>query len=191
VSEVKSVKAVETVTTGELSEFAGSSDRCSVPSTELSNSAKDNSSAPSSGKNLHNQDSEFPELVKTVAQAIGHPPGSPLPKSLRMAIAQFPERVPAAIAYLQHQQQHHSIRNPIGYLHQAILQGWNLSVASFHTSLLPTGFNVWFDWAKTQGLVVAATTNDGVHHTLHAQQGWVPTEQLMQQILRSDNLETS
>lgn len=184
VLEAEKVKAVEPGKAGELLELSKSSDRCSVPREGASNSAEDNSSAPNSGKFLNNQDSEFPELIKAVAQAIGQDSASPLPKSLKAAIAQFPERVPAAIAYLQHQQQHHSIRNPMGYLHQAILQSWNLSVASPHTSLLPTGFNVWFDWAKTQGMVLAATTIGGVHHTLHVQQGWVPTEQLMQYLTK-------
>ena len=191
VAEAGSVEAVATVKTGELSELPKSSDHSSVSCNELSNSGKDNSSAPSSGKFLNNQDLEFPELIEAVAQAIGQGSGTLLPKSLKAAIAQFPDRVLAAIAYLQHQQQHHSIRNPIGYLQQAITQGWSLSIAASATPALPTDFNAWFDWAKAQGLVLAATTIDGVHHTLHVQQGWVPTGQLMQQILRSDNLETS
>jgi hypothetical protein len=182
VAEAESVNAVEAVTVGELSELPKPSDRCSVPSTELSNSAKDNSSAPSSGNFLNNQDLEFPELIEAVAQAIGLPSGSSLPKSLKVAIAQFPDRVPAAIAYLQHQRQHHSIRNPSGYLHQAVLQGWNLSIAVSATSALPAGFKQWFDWAKAQGRVLAATTIDGVYHTLHVEQGWLPTKQLMQQL---------
>jgi hypothetical protein len=181
-AEAESVEAVATVKVGELSGLPTSSDRCSVLSTELSNSAKDNSSAPSSGKFFNNQGSKFPELVEAVAQAIGQDSASPLPKSLKAAIAQFPNHVPAAIAYLQHQEQHHSIHNPIGYLHQAITQGWSLSIAVSATSALPTGFNAWFDWAKAQGLVLAATTIDGVHRTLHVQQGWVPTEQLMQNV---------
>jgi hypothetical protein len=182
VAEAESVEVVATVKAGEVSQLPKSSDRCSVPCNELSNSAEDNSSTPSSGKFLNNQDSEFPELIEAVAQAIGQDSASPLPKSLKAAIAQFPDRVPAAIAYLQHQQQHHAIRNPTGYLHQAIIQGWNLSIASSPTPPLPTGFNVWFDWAQAQGWVLAATTIDGIHHTLHVQQGWIPTEQLMQNL---------
>ncbi|MBD2096529.1 hypothetical protein H6F90_15425 [Trichocoleus sp. FACHB-591] len=182
VAEAESVEAVATIKAGELSELPTSSDRCSVPNDKLSNSAEDNFSAPSSGKSLNNENSRFPELVEAVAQAIGHAPDSPLPKSLKAAIAQFPDRVPAAIAYLQHQRQHHSIRNPMGYLHQAILQGWNPCITTSATSALPAGFNVWFDWAKTQGRVLAATTINGVHHALHVQQGWVPTKQLMQQL---------
>ncbi|MBD2094257.1 hypothetical protein H6F90_03730 [Trichocoleus sp. FACHB-591] len=179
VAEAESVEAVATVKAGELSQLPKSSDRCSVPCSELSNSDKDNSSAPSSGKFLNNQDLEFPELIEAVAQAIGQDSASPIPKSLKAAIAQFPDRVPAAIAYLQHQRQHHSIRNPIGYLHQAILQGWKLAIVASSTSLLPAGFNAWFSWAKAQGWVLAATTIDGIHHTLHVQQGWIPTKQLM------------
>jgi|GEM_PF-4161382 len=33
---------------------------------------------------------------------------------------------------------------------------------------------------KRQGLVVAAMEIDGIHHTLHSRQGWIPTHQLMQ-----------
>ncbi|MBW4489504.1 MAG: hypothetical protein KME12_17090 [Trichocoleus desertorum ATA4-8-CV12] len=182
VAEAERVETVATVKAGELSELPKSSDRCSVPSTELSNSAKDNSCVPSSGNFLNNQDLEFPELIEAVAQALGRPSGSSLPKSLKVAIAQFPDRVPAAIAYLQHQQQRHSIRNPIAYLHQAIAQGWSLSIAGSATSALATDFKQWFDWAKAQGKVLAATTLNGVHHTLHVHQGWVPTEQLMQNL---------
>lgn len=134
-------------------------------------------SPASSGNTFAVQDAEFPELIDAVAQAIAHPTGSPLPTTLKRAIAQFPDRVQPAIDYLKHQQQKHQIKNPFGYLYQAIVEGWNLTVPK---AIAPVGFSEWFDQMKAQGLVVAATTIAGIHHTLHSQHGWMPTQQLMQ-----------
>jgi ubiquinone biosynthesis protein UbiJ len=122
--------------------------------------------------------------MDAVAQAIAHPASSPLPTALKRAIAQFPDRVQTAIDYLSHQQQKRQIKNPVGYLYEAIVEGWNLVVpqatlASSAKQHVPDDFSEWFDQMKAQGLVVAATTIEGVHHTLHMQQGWVPTQQLM------------
>ncbi|MGG6295029.1 hypothetical protein ACQ4M4_11435 [Leptolyngbya sp. AN02str] len=132
----------------------------------------------SSGNSFLIQDVKFPGLIDAVAEAIAHPAGSALPVALKRAIAQFPNRVKSAIAYLKQRQRQHHIKNPVGYLHQAIVKGWNLQVES--SSVLPKGFNEWFDQMKHHGLVVAATTIDGIHHTLHAEQGWLPTTQLME-----------
>lgn len=138
----------------------------------------DSLSPASSGNNSVVQDAEFPELIDAVAQAIAHPAGSPLPTALKRAIAQFPDRVQSAIDYLNHQQEKQPIKNPVGYLYQAIVEGWNLMVEK--NSILPKGFNEWFDQMKAQGLVVAAMAIGGVHHTLHVIEGWQPTQQLMQ-----------
>ncbi|MBD2153087.1 hypothetical protein [Leptolyngbya sp. FACHB-16] len=102
------------------------------------------------------------------------------PKNLRRAIAQYPGRVEGAIAYLQHQQEKRKIENPVGYLYEAICSGWALPV-SHASAIVPQGFNEWFNRARAEGLVVAAMTIEGVHHTLHAQRGWMPTVQLMQE----------
>jgi hypothetical protein len=134
-------------------------------------------SPASSGNSFSIQDAAFPELIEAVAQAIAHPAGSPLPTALKRAIAQFPARVQPAIAYLNHQQQQHPIKNPAGYLYEAIVEGWPLAVPQ---AIVPVGFSQWFDQAKAQGLVVAATMIDGVHHTLHVIEGWQSTQQLMQ-----------
>ena len=138
----------------------------------------DNLSPASSGNNFSIQDVEFPELIDAVAQAIAHPEGSLLPTASKKAIVQFPNRVQPAIDYLNHQQQKRQINNPVGYLYQAIVEGWNLQVKK--NSILPKGFNEWFEQMKHQGLVVAAMTIDGIHHTLHIQQEWVPTAELME-----------
>jgi hypothetical protein len=146
----------------------------------LNDSEPDPFPLASSGNQLETQPSEFPELQDAVVEAIASSLDAPLPNSLKQAIVQFPERVKEAIAYLQHQQQKRQIQNPIGYLYEAIVSGWNLSIARpISISMLPEGFNEWFDEMKRQGQVAAAMTIDGVHHTLHNQQGWVPTEQLM------------
>lgn len=152
---------------------------------EAGNLGGDNLSPASSGNNFAVQDAEFPELIDAVAQAIAHPAGSPLPTALKRAIAQSPDRVKPAIDYLSHQQQKRPINNSVGYLYQAIVEGWNLVVpqailAVSAKQYIPDGFNEWFDQMKEQGLVVAATTIDGVHHTLHVIEGWQPTQQLMQ-----------
>jgi hypothetical protein len=44
---------------------------------------------------------------------------------------------------------------------------------------VPAGFSQWFDRARVQGLVIAATMIERVHHTLHIQQGWIPTMEAM------------
>lgn len=92
-------------------------------------------------------------------------------------IAQFPNRVQPAIDYLNHQQPKCQINNPVGYLYEVIFEGWNLAVPQ---AIVPAGFSEWFDQMKAQGVVVAATAIDGMHHTLHIQQGWVPTAELME-----------
>jgi hypothetical protein len=151
-----------------------------VSELNLNDSELDPFPPDSSGNKLETQHPEFPELQDAVVEAIASPPDTPLPNSLKQAIIQFPERVKEAIAYLQYQQQKRQIQNPIGYLYEAIVSGWNLSIARpISISMLPEGFNEWFDEMKRQGQVAAAMTIDGVHHTLHNQQGWVPTEQLM------------
>ncbi|MBM0744985.1 hypothetical protein JOY44_26050 (plasmid) [Phormidium sp. CLA17] len=139
----------------------------------------DNLSRASSGNDFAIQDAEFPELIDAVAQAVAHPAGSPLPTALKRAIAQFPDRVQAAIDYLNHQQQKQQIKNPVGYLYQAIVKNWKLQIEK--NSILPKGFNEWFDQMKRQGLVVAAMVIDGIHYTLHSQLGWITTTQLIQQ----------
>lgn len=138
-----------------------------------------NHAAPSSGENSDVQNPKFPELVNAVAQAVNLAPSSSLPASLKDAIAQFPDRVQPAIAYLQHQRQRRSLQNPMGYLYKAITVGWDLIISE--PSVTPFGFNKWFEWAKMQGWVIAATAIDNVHHTLHVQRGWLPTEQIMQE----------
>jgi hypothetical protein len=135
-------------------------------------------SPASSGKVTEIQSAEFPELVELmqqVAEAIEHPPNTPLPASLKEAIQRFPDRVKPAIAYLRHQQQKRRIKNPVGYLYEAIVQRWELNIAESSEAGVPAGFSQWFDRARRQGLVIAATTIDGIHHTLHIQQGWIPT----------------
>lgn len=134
-------------------------------------------SPASSGSNSVVQDAEFPELIDAVAEVIEHSASSPLPTALRRAIAQFPDRVQPAIDYLQHQQQKRQIKNPVGYLYQAIVEHWNLAIPQ---ALVPAGFSEWFDQMKRQGLVVAAMVIDGVHNTLHVTEGWQSTQQLMQ-----------
>jgi len=121
---------------------------------------------------------KFPELVESVRRTIDLAPGSALPKSLLGAIRQYRDRVKPAIAYLQSQQQRRAIENPVGYLYQALTEGWELSIPQAG-SIVPIGFTQWFDQAKAQGLVLAAMAINGVHHTLHIERGWIPTEQLM------------
>jgi hypothetical protein len=155
-----------------------------VSEVEAETPGGDSPAPASSGNKLAVQGAKFPELMDAVAQAIAHPASSPLPTALKRAIAQFPDRVQTAIDYLSHQQQKRQIKNPVGYLYEAIVEGWNLVVpqatlASSAKQHVPDDFSEWFDQMKAQGLVVAATTIEGVHHTLHMQQGWVPTQQLM------------
>jgi hypothetical protein len=135
-------------------------------------------SAPSSGKDSKIQEANFPELFREVAQLLEQAPGEKLPGNLRRAITQYPERVKGAIGYLKQQQQKHRIDNPVGYLYEAIVQGWSGTVEK--DSILPDGFNEWFESMKKQGLVLAAMAIDGIHHTWDVQLGWVPTKQLMQ-----------
>ncbi|MBD1842612.1 hypothetical protein H6F89_04135 [Cyanobacteria bacterium FACHB-63] len=151
------------------------------PDSEIANSQAGNSSPPSSGKHRGIQPTMFPELRDAVAEAISLPPGSRLPSSLVRAISQFPDRVKLAISYLHHQQKRRAIQNPAGYLYQSILESWTSLTPPALPSSLPPGFHAWFDWGKANGLVVAATDIEGVHHTLHAEHGWFPTELLMQQ----------
>ncbi|MBD2153095.1 hypothetical protein [Leptolyngbya sp. FACHB-16] len=154
-------------------------DRSPVSLEESSDGRGDTASAPSSGKDSKLETENFPELA-AVAQAVGLE-ASALPRNLRRAIAQYPEQVEGAIAYLQHQQQKRRIENPVGYLYEAIVSGWVFSTPQ-SISVLPQGFKEWFDRARIQGVVVAAMVIDGVHHTLHAQRGWIPTMQLMQEL---------
>ncbi|MBD2095964.1 hypothetical protein H6F90_12485 [Trichocoleus sp. FACHB-591] len=51
-----------------------------------------------------------------------------------------------------------------------------MSIAASATSAPPPDFNACFNWAKAQGMVLAATPIDGIHPTLYVQQGWVATE---------------
>jgi hypothetical protein len=139
----------------------------------------DQRSPASSGDNCPVQDAEFPELIAAVAQAITQPAGTPLPPTLKRAITQYPHRVQPAIQYLKHQQQKRTIQNPAGYLYQAIVEGWEVESSEF-LGIIPDHFHAWYNRAKAAGLVIAATTIDSIHHTLHVQQGWVQTHQLMQ-----------
>ncbi len=151
-----------------------------VSEVEVSSAQADDFSPASSGKNSDVQRAKFPELFDAVAQAISHPPGSPLPIALRAAVSEFPDRVQPAIVYLRHQQRR-AIQNPVGYLYQAIVEGWNLPLPQPAETVMPAGFREWFDWAKATGLAIAATVMEGVHQTLHVENGWLPTDLLMQQ----------
>ncbi|MBD1822906.1 hypothetical protein H6F51_10440 [Cyanobacteria bacterium FACHB-DQ100] len=153
----------------------------SEPDREGASSQAETPPPPSSGKHREIQPALFPELIDAVAQAISLSPGYRLPSSLVRAISQFPDQVKPAISYLHHQQKRRAIQNPAGYLYQAISEGWTLPAPHALPSSLPTGFHAWFDWAKATNLVIAATDIRGVHHTLHAEHGWFPTELLMQQ----------
>ena len=145
----------------------------------------------SSGDILGPEAEEFPELMGAVMRAIALPPGATLPASLRGVIktassqanAQYPERVMEAIDYLNYQRQRRHIHNPVGYLYEAIASGWNISIPGSGTSRLPAGFSKWFSVAKAQGRVLAATMIDRVHHTLHVELGWLPTEQVMRMVV--------
>jgi hypothetical protein len=139
---------------------------------------------PSSGESSKIADANFPELVEEVAAAL-HKPAETLPLNLKKAIEQFSDRVKGAIAYLKYQQSKRGITNPVGYLYQAIVSGWELAIAEPTLSVVPVGFKEWFDQAKAQGIVVAATTIEGVHHTLHVERGWVMTTELMAEVGRS------
>ena len=127
---------------------------------------------------------EFPELVAAVAQAIALPSGATLPASLRGAIktassqanARFPDRVLEAIDYLNYQQQRRHIHNPVGYLYEAIVQKWKLHDSKLSADILPAGFSQWFNEARAEGRVLAAMMINEIHHTLHIDKGWVPTE---------------
>ena len=137
------------------------------------------SSAPCSGNSSKGMESDFPEIVESVRRAIDLAPGSALPKSLVRGMRRYRDRVKPAIAYLQYQQQRQVIENPVGYLYQALTEGWDLSIPQAG-AVAPIGDRQWFDQAKAQGLVLAAMAIDGVHHTLHVEKGWMPTERLMQ-----------
>lgn len=151
------------------------------PDREGSSSQVDNPSPAGSGKHREIQHTMFPELMDAVAEAISLPPSSHLPSGLARAVSQFPDQVKPAISYLCYQQKRRMIQNPAGYLYQAILEGWTLPTPRALPSSFPPGFHVWFDWAKASGLVIAATAIEGIHHTLHAEQGWLPSELLMHQ----------
>ncbi|MEP0914546.1 hypothetical protein NDI45_26955 [Leptolyngbya sp. GB1-A1] len=169
-------------------EEAGSAEAGEVAGCEQGSGVEVNSaieatlSPASSGKITEIQLAEFPELMELMeqaAEAIEHPPNTPLPAALKEAIERFPKRVKPAIVYLRHQQQKRQIKNPVGYLYEAIVQGWELPMAESSEAIVPVGFSQWFDRARAQGLVIAATTIDGIHHTLHIQQGWIPTMEAM------------
>jgi len=168
----KEQQTVVVVSVEEIEPFeepSGKGDHSPVLLEQPSDGGGDASSAPSSGKNAKPEPENFPELAAAVAQAVGMEAAA-LPRNLRRAIAQYGERVEGAIAYLQHQQQKRRIENPVGYLYEAIVSGWNLSVTQT-SSILPDGFNAWFNQARQDGRVLAAMVIDGVHHTLHVQGG--------------------
>jgi hypothetical protein len=160
---------------------------------EVSNRERDNLFLVSSGNNFAIQNARFPELVEAVAQAIpsgrqayAHPAASPLPTTLKRAIAPFPDPVqpsttcdrlpkpPTAEAPNQ-KSIWISSSGDRGSLDLAVPQ-----------AIVPAGFSEWFDQMRAQGLVVAATTIVGVHKTLHIQQGWIQTQQLIQ-IMQNDS----
>lgn len=171
VSEVnESLEDMNSLTTQSCSQSSG---------VEVSNSGVGKLSPASSGNNFAVQDAEFPELIDAVAQVIGQS----IPAALKQAILGFPDRVQAAILYLRYQQQQRQIQNPTGYLYQAIVAGWDLTIPKSSASIVPAGFSKWFDWAKAQGWVIAATIIGSTHYTLHIKRGWLPTEQVMQEYL--------
>ena len=179
VSELQTVVVSQTDQSLENTTALEIIDRDQVSEVEVISAQANHFSPASSGKNSDVQRAEFPELFDAVAQAISHPPGSPLPISLRAVVSEFPDRVQPSIVYLRHQQQRRAIQNPVGYLYRAIVEGWNLPKSA--DAATPAGFRDWFDQAKAQGLVIAATIIGGVHQTLQVKQGWMPTVQAMQQ----------
>jgi hypothetical protein len=123
------------VVSSDLENIFSASDHGSIPDVEVQGAEEGIVSSASSGNNSSNEDMVFPELVDMVSQAIGQP----IPPTLKRAIAQYPERVEGVIQYFKQQQQRRKIENPIGYLYTAIVEGWQLSVAS-ERSAVPQGF---------------------------------------------------
>ncbi|MGG6298286.1 hypothetical protein ACQ4M4_28305 [Leptolyngbya sp. AN02str] len=176
ISSVTSDSEQQTVVVShDLENIFSVSERDSTLDVEVKEAEEDVISPASSGSNSSTEDAMFPELVDAVTEAVREP----LPLMLKRAIAQHPERVEGAIQYLKQQQQRRKIENPIGYLYTAIAQGWQVSVAA-EKSAVPQGFRQWFDWAKAQGVAIAAMMIDGEHHTLHVEHGWMLTKQVMQ-----------
>ncbi len=176
---VVSQMSEEEARSAEVGEVAGCDQ---VSGVEAGSAIEGTLSPTSSGKVAEIQPAEFPELVELmqqVAEAIEHPPNAPLPAALKEASERFPDRVKPAITYLRQQQQKRQIKNPVGYLYEAIVQGWELSIAESCEAIVPAGFSQWFERARAQGLVIAATTIDRVHYTLHVKRGWIPTSKIM------------
>ncbi|MBW4571705.1 MAG: hypothetical protein KME31_27905 [Tolypothrix carrinoi HA7290-LM1] len=73
---------------------------------------------------------------------------------------------------------HGNIRNPSGFLVEAIRNTWTPN-QEYEKQLEMVAFNEWYPIAQSLGLVVAATQLDGMQYVLTQKQEWIPFEQML------------
>lgn len=70
-----------------------------------------------------------------------------------------------------------SIRNPSGFLVEAIRNTWTPN-EGYEQKVELDVFQEWYPLAQSLGLVIASTRQDGILHVITAQQQWIPFEQI-------------
>lgn len=73
---------------------------------------------------------------------------------------------------------HGNIRNPSGFLVEAIKNTWTPN-EGYEKKLEMAAFNEWYPIAQSLGLVIAATQLDGMQHVLTSKQEWIPFERML------------
>lgn len=73
---------------------------------------------------------------------------------------------------------HGNIRNPSGFLVEAIRNTWTPNEGD-EKKLKMVAFNEWYPIAESLGLVMAATQLDGMQYVLTSKQEWIPFERML------------
>ena len=98
------------------------------------------------------------------------------PKIIALVVGTAAAIVENAIAALKENKEQGKVKNPTGFLCQAIKNQWKpnqgkvqegskqANVPKGENRVTPEGFNEWFDMARSIGLVSAATMQDGIQY---------------------------
>ncbi|PZD70846.1 hypothetical protein C1752_08988 [Acaryochloris thomasi RCC1774] len=99
-----------------------------------------------------------PELKAEVEEVIAQPLNQNIRRTVVSATVDV---VRDALAVVRQQKQAGKVKRPAGMLVKAIQQKWNPNPVEESGSLVPDGFNEWFELAREKGIVSASMFMDG------------------------------
>jgi len=105
--------------------------------------------------------------------------GVQLNSTIRRVIQDAPQAViEKAMESLREAIAERRANNPSGFFYKAVTDAWKPN-ENHEEQVEYKRFSDWFDWAKADGIVQAATQIDGIQHVLTADDKWVPFSEIL------------